>query len=164
MQEALFDVPLYRQFAGLDIGADRLPEKGSLLRFRHLLEQHGLAARMFDAVGGVRASKGLMLKAGTAVDTTIIAAPSSTQNSTGGRDPEMHQTKKDNQWHFGMTSRRRRRPQGGPAQRDAVTSAARPHRWRISAWMPTRGWFTPSRRHLPVSEVDASYLHIAISD
>ncbi len=102
MEEALYDIPLYRQFAGLDIGADRLPDESTILRFRHLLEEHGLSQRIFEHVNALLASQGLMLRAGTAVDATIIAAPSSTKNSTGTRDPEMHQTKKGNQWHFGM--------------------------------------------------------------
>lgn len=102
MEEALYDVPLYRQFAGLDIGADALPDESTILRFRHLLEKHGLAARMFETVRSILLERGLMLKAGTAVDATIIAAPSSTKNKTGTRDPQMHQTKKGNQWHFGM--------------------------------------------------------------
>ena len=101
MEEALFDVPLYRQFAGLS-GMSRLPDRVSILRFRHLLEQHDLAPKMLDAVNATLAAKGLMLKEGTAVDATLIAAPSSTKNGTGTRDPEMHQTKKGNQWYFGM--------------------------------------------------------------
>jgi len=109
MEEALFDVPLYRQFAGLG-GMARLPDRVSILRFRHLLEQHELAPKMLDAVNATLAAKGLLLKEGTAIDATLIAAPSSTKNSTGTRDPEMvsgdesepRTTKKGNQWHFGM--------------------------------------------------------------
>jgi IS5 family transposase len=101
MEEALFDVPLYRQFAGLG-GMNRLPDRVSILRFRHLLEQHELAPKMLEAVNATLAAKGLLLKEGTAVDATLIAAPISTKNGTGTRDPEMHQTKKGNQWHFGM--------------------------------------------------------------
>ena len=101
MEEALFDVPLYRPFAGLS-GMNRLPFRVSILRCRHLLEQHDLAPKMLEAVNATLAAKGLMLKEGTAVDASLIAAPSSTKNSTGTRDPEMHQTKKGNQWYFGM--------------------------------------------------------------
>ncbi|CUA96545.1 IS5 family transposase [Thiomonas bhubaneswarensis] len=101
MEEALFDVPLYRQFAGLS-GMARLPDRVSILRFRHLLEQHELAPKMLEVVNATLAAKGLLLKEGTAIDATRIAAPSSTKNSTGTRDPEMHQTKKGNQWYFGM--------------------------------------------------------------
>ena len=101
MEEALFDVPLYRQFAGLG-GMSRLPDRVSILRFRHLLERHDLAPQMLQTVNATLAAQGLLLKEGTAIDATLIAAPSSTKNSTGTRDPEMHQTKKCNQWHFGM--------------------------------------------------------------
>ena len=102
MEEALYDVPLYREFAGLDVGVDRLPDESTILRFRHLLEAHGLSTRLFDHINMILAERGLLLKAGTAVDATIIAAPSSTKNDTGTRDSEMHQTKKGNQWFFGM--------------------------------------------------------------
>ena len=102
MEEALYDVPLYRQFAGLDIGAEHLPDESTILRFRHLLEEHALSQKIFDAVAQLLSERGLLLKAGTAVDATIIAAPSSTKNKEGKRDPQMHQTKKGNQWHFGM--------------------------------------------------------------
>lgn len=101
MEEALFDTPLYRTFAGLG-NTDRLPDRVSILRFRHLLEKHDLANQFFETVNDMLRAKGLMLQSGTVVDATIIAAPSSTKNSTGKRDPEMHQTKKGNQWHHGM--------------------------------------------------------------
>jgi IS5 family transposase len=102
MEEALYDVPLYREFAGLDEGMTRLPDESTILRFRHLLETHGLAAQMLTLVNEILSEKGLMLKAGSAVDATLISAPSSTKNGSGTRDPEMHQTKKGNQWYFGM--------------------------------------------------------------
>ena len=105
MEEALHDVPLYREFAGLDGTVVRLPDETTILRFRHLLEAHDLAARMLGVVNDILTSKGLMLRAGTAVDATLIAAPSSTKNHDGKRDPEMHQAKKGNQWHFGMKAR-----------------------------------------------------------
>ena len=102
MEEALFDVPMYREFAQLAEGLARLPDESTFLRFRHLLEKHGLAAQMFAAVNATLGAKGLMLKTGSVVDATLIAAPSSTKNNTGTRDPEMHQTKKGNNWYFGM--------------------------------------------------------------
>ncbi len=102
MEEALYDMELFRQFARLDGGIDRLPDESTILRFRHLLEQHDLSLRIMGAVNATLAAKGLLLKAGTVVDATLIAAPSSTKNGSGERDPEMHQTKKGNQWHFGM--------------------------------------------------------------
>ena len=102
MEEALFDVPLYREFAGLDNGNVRLPDESTILRFRHLLETHKLAGPMLATVNDVLRDKGLMLRIGTVVDATLISAPSSTKNDSGQRDPEMHQTKKGNQWYFGM--------------------------------------------------------------
>jgi IS5 family transposase len=102
MEEALYDVPLYREFAGLDEGMTRLPDESTILRFRHLLETHGLAVQMLTLVNEILSEKGLMLKTGSAVDATLISAPSSTKNGSGTRDPEMHQTKKGNQWYFGM--------------------------------------------------------------
>ena len=102
MEEALHDIPLYREFARLDVGITRLPDESTILRFRHLLEAHNLGPQILAAVNAVLSQRGLLLKTGTVVDATLIAAPSSTKNSTGARDPEMHQTKKGNQWHFGM--------------------------------------------------------------
>ena len=102
MEEALYDVPLYREFAGLDEGMTRLPDESTILRFRHLLETHGLAAQMLTLVNEILSEKGLLLKAGSAVAATLISSPSSTKNGSGKRDPEMHQTKKGNQWYFGM--------------------------------------------------------------
>jgi IS5 family transposase len=101
MEEALFETTLYREFAGLS-SVERIPDRVSILRFRHLLEQHQLAPQILAVVNATLADKGLMLKQGTVVDATLIAAPSSTKNQDGERDPEMHQTKKGNQWHFGM--------------------------------------------------------------
>jgi len=101
MEEALHDTPMFREFAGL--GWDtRLPDESTILRFRHLLDKHKLAEQILAVVNELLRGKGLMLKAGTVVDATLIAAPSSTKNQDGERDPEMHQTKKGNQWHFGM--------------------------------------------------------------
>ncbi|HEX5687709.1 MAG TPA: IS5 family transposase [Ideonella sp.] len=101
MEEELHERPLYRRFAGLD-GAARLPDETTILRFRHLLEKQQLAPQVLATINAGLARQGLMLKTGTVVDATIIAAPSSTKNNSGERDPEMHQTKKGNQWHFGM--------------------------------------------------------------
>ena len=102
MEEALHDTPLYGEFARLDAGMARLPDETTILRFRHLLEDHSSSIQLLATINATLIAKGLMLKTGTVVDVTLIAAPSSTKNSTGGRDPEMHQTKKGNQWHFGM--------------------------------------------------------------
>ena len=101
MEEALHDVPLFREFAGLGWDS-RLPDESTILRFRHLLERHKLADQILALVNDLLIGKGLLLKAGTVVDATLIAAPSSTKNKGGQRDPEMHQSKKGNQWFFGM--------------------------------------------------------------
>ena len=102
MEEALYDLPLFQQFVCLDVGTSRLPDESTILRFRHLLEEHQLAQRILATVNATLTDKGLMLREGTVVDATLISAPSSTKNKDGERDPEMHQTKKGNQWHFGM--------------------------------------------------------------
>ena len=101
MEEELHERPLYRRFVGLD-GAARMPDETTILRFRHLLEKHELAPQVLATINAGLAQHGLMLKTGTVVDATIIAAPSSTKNTQGERDPEMHQTRKGKQWHFGM--------------------------------------------------------------
>ena len=101
MEEALHDIALFREFAGLDWDS-RLPDESTILRFRHLLEKHKRAEQIFAVVNDLLRDKGLLLKAGTVVDAALIAAPNSTKNASGERDPEMHQAKKGNQWHFGM--------------------------------------------------------------
>jgi len=90
-----------RQFARLSL-REAIPDETTILNFRHLLERHGLAAKLLEAVNGHLQGKGLLLRQGTIVDATIIDAPSSTRNRSGTRDPQMHQTKKGNQWFFGM--------------------------------------------------------------
>ena len=101
MEETFFDVPLYREFVRLDPHS-RLPDESTILRFRHRLEKHQLAEGVLATVNDVLSSQGLMLRQGSAVDATLIATPSSTKNKDGKRDPEMHLSKKANQWHFGM--------------------------------------------------------------
>lgn len=102
MEEALHDVPLFRDFAGLGGWDDRLPDESTILRFRHVLEKHKLSERILATVNLLLGAKGLMLRSGTVVDATLISAPSSTKNASGERDPEMHQSKKGQQWFFGM--------------------------------------------------------------
>jgi IS5 family transposase len=102
MEDALHDVPLFRDFAGLGGWDDRLPDESTILRFRHVLERHKLAEQILGTVNTLLTAKGLLLKSGTVVDATLIAAPSSTKNSSGERDPEMKQSKKGQQWYFGM--------------------------------------------------------------
>jgi len=102
MEEALHDMPAFRHFAGLDLSRDAMPDETTILRFRHLLEKHDIGAQMLAMVNARLSERGLLFKAGTLVDATIIAAPSSTKNKIGERDPEMHSIKKGNQYHFGM--------------------------------------------------------------
>src|SRR5246127_2048775 len=102
MEEELYEIASMRQFAGLSLARGSVPDETTILNFRHLLEQHGLAREIFDTVKAHLQDAGLLLRQGTIVDATIVAAPSSTKNRTGERDPEMHQTKKGNQWYFGM--------------------------------------------------------------
>lgn len=101
-EEALYDSEAMRRFVGIELGEDAFPDETTILHFRHLLERHELTPRIFEAVRGLLAARGLLLTSGTIVDATIIHAPSSTKNATGERDPEMKQTRKGNQWYFGM--------------------------------------------------------------
>ena len=101
MEEAFFDTPLYREFAQLD-AFGRLPDESPIGRFRHRLEKHKLAEQILTTVNEILSQRGLLLKAGTVVDATLIAAPTSTKNKGKARDPEMHSSKKGNQWYFGM--------------------------------------------------------------
>ena len=100
-EDALYESPVLRRFAGVDLGRAAAPDETTILRFRRLLEHHELCGQILDTVNHYLASKGLHISTGTIVDATIIAAPSSTKNSKGERDPEMHQTRKGNQWFFG---------------------------------------------------------------
>lgn len=101
MEEALYEITPMRAFARLS-ATKPIPDETTILNFRHLLEENDLAPEILRRVNAHLTRKGLMLKRGSIVDATIIAAPSSTKNETGKRDPEMHQAKKGNQWHFGM--------------------------------------------------------------
>ena len=101
-EEALYDSPALRRFAGVDLGRAPAPDETTILNFRHLLERHDLCGAMLDAVNHYLEDRGIRIGTGTIVDATIIHAPSSTKNATGSRDPEMHQTRKGNQWYFGM--------------------------------------------------------------
>jgi len=102
VEEALYDSQAMRSFVGIDLGREPVPDETTVMRFRHLLEEKKLGAKIFEEVGRVLQRRGLRLSKGTIVDATIIAAPSSTKNADGERDPEMHQTKKGQQWYFGM--------------------------------------------------------------
>ena len=123
MEEALHDIPLYREFAKLDGMITRLPDESTILRFRHLLEKHNLAPDMLRVVNDLLSYKGLLLKTGTAIDATLIDAPSSTKNASGERDPEMHQAKKGNEWYFGMKAHIGVDAQSGLVHSVATTAA-----------------------------------------
>jgi IS5 family transposase len=122
-EEALYDSASLRRFAGIDLGREPVPDATSLLRFRHLLEQHQLGEELFAAAGRVLQESGMTLKTGTIVDATLIAAPSSTKNAKKERDPEMHQTRKGKQWYFGMKLHIGVDSQSGLAHSATVTAA-----------------------------------------
>jgi IS5 family transposase len=102
LEDAIYDSQALRGFLGIDLGREAVPDATTLLGFRHLLEQQGLTELIFETVNAGLRERGLMLSKGTITDATIIAAPPSTKNREKARDPEMHQSKKGNQWHFGM--------------------------------------------------------------
>ena len=102
VEEALYDSRAMRRFVGIDLGAEPVPDETTICKFRHLLEAHNLGGELFRLINDYLAENGLDVKTGTIVDATLIDAPSSTKNQAGQRDPEMHQTKKGNQWYFGM--------------------------------------------------------------
>lgn len=102
MEDALYEIESMRRFAGLELIDDAIPDETTILKFRRLLEKHELTARMMNVINAVLESRGMLLKGGTMVDATIIHASPSTKNQEKARDPEMHQTKKGNQWFFGM--------------------------------------------------------------
>ncbi|MDR4468082.1 MAG: IS5 family transposase [Nitrospira sp.] len=102
VEEALYDARTMRQFVGIDLGREPVPDETTICTFRHLLETHQVGEQLFARIREYLAKHGLQVSRGTIVDATIVAAPSSTKNRTKERDPEMHQTKKGNQWYFGM--------------------------------------------------------------
>ena len=101
-EDALYDIAAFRDFCRIDLGRERVPDATTLLNFRHLLEHHQIGAALFAKVGELLLANGMKLSGGTIVDATLIAAPPSTKNLEQSRDPEMHQSKKGNQWYFGM--------------------------------------------------------------
>jgi transposase, IS5 family len=115
-EEALYDMALFREFAMIDLGEERVPDATTMLKFRRLLERHDLSRAIFDRVNALLADRGLTVSGGTMVDATLIHAPSSTKNESRERDPEMHQVKKGNQYYFvhcvhlASRDRRKRRP------------------------------------------------------
>ena len=102
MEDAIYDSQSIRRFVGIDLARESAPDATTLLKFRRLLEEHGLTRTLFETINAHLADKGLMMREGTIVDASIIAAPPSTKNRANARDPEMHQTRKGKQWYFGM--------------------------------------------------------------
>jgi transposase, IS5 family len=102
LEDALYDSQALRDFVGIDLSRESVPDATTLLKFRRLLQDNDLTRALFEQINAHLSEQGLLMRAGTIVDATIIAAPSSTKNHDKARDPEMHQTKKGNQWHFGM--------------------------------------------------------------
>ena len=102
LEDALYDSQALRDFVGIDLSRQSVPDATTLLKFRRLLQDNDLTRALFDEINAHLGEQGLLMRAGTIVDATIIAAPSSTKNEGNTRDPEMHQTKKGNQWYFGM--------------------------------------------------------------
>ncbi len=102
VEDAVYDSYAMRRFMGLDFAVEQVPDATTLLHFRHLLEKHSLGEKLLAAQGEIFETEGWIMRGGSIVDATIIAAPSSTKNAAGQRDPQMHQTKKGNQWYFGM--------------------------------------------------------------
>jgi IS5 family transposase len=123
LEDAIYDSQALRTFAGIDLSVAGVPDATTLLQFRHLLEKHELTKRIFEEVGALLAQKKLTLREGTIVDATMIAAPSSTKNERKERDPEMHQAKKGNQWHFGLKAHLGVDADSGLAHSVSVTAA-----------------------------------------
>ena len=124
MEDALYDIESMRQFADIDIETDVIPDETTILNFRHLLERHNLTKQIFEKTKRYLSEKGLLLREGTIVDATIINAPSSTKNQDRTRDKEMRQTKKGNQWYFGMKAHVGTDTGRGLAHSIVVTDAA----------------------------------------
>jgi IS5 family transposase len=124
MEDALYDIESLRRFADIDIEVDVIPDETTILNFRHLLERHHLTQKIFEKTQQYLAEKGLLLREGTIVDATIINAPSSTKNQDKTRDKEMRQTKKGNQWYFGMKAHVGTDTGRGLAHSVVVTDAA----------------------------------------
>jgi IS5 family transposase len=122
-EEALYDIAAFRDFCRIDLGRERVPDATTLLSFRHLLEKHRLGEALFAKVGELLLANGMKLSGGTIVDATLIAAPPSVKNQDKSRDPEMHQAKKGNQWHFGMKLHIGADSQSGLVHSASVTAA-----------------------------------------
>ena len=127
-EEALYDIQSMRAFCNLELGRDPIPDETTILNFRHLLETHGLTKAVFEAVAEHLEARGALLRGGTIVDATLIAASPSTKNEAGKRDPEMRSSKKGNQWYFGMKAHIGVDADSGLVHTAGVTSGKRARR------------------------------------
>lgn len=124
MEDGLYDIESLRRFAGIELLDEAVPDETTILKFRHLLERHELTAKLFAEVTELLEEQQLLLRQGTIVDATIVAAPPSTKNASRSRDPEMSQTKKGNTWHFGMKAHIGVDAKSGLAHTVVVTTAS----------------------------------------
>jgi transposase, IS5 family len=140
LEDALYDSQALRDFVGIDLSRESVPDATTLLKFRRLLLEHDLTRALFEEINAHLAERGLLMRAGTIVDATIIAAPSSTKNSKGERDPDMHQAKKGNQWHFGMKAHIGVDAESGlvhnPRGSSWSSRRTRASRWLCRTWPP----------------------------
>ena len=174
VEELLYESPVIRRFVAIDLGIASAPDETTILRFRHMLEKHDLGGLMLDSVNVHLEAKGIKIQPGTIVDATIIHAPSSTKNASGERDPEMKQTKKGNQWFFGMKAHIGVDAKEGTVHTLVMTSANEPTarccptpdarrgaqgvgRWRLSGADPSnqKGRSERAGHDLPQDEVQA---------
>jgi transposase, IS5 family len=123
LEDAIYDSQAMRDFIGVDLGGESVPDATTLLKFRHLLEENELTKAIFEEIGTHLRQKKLLMKEGSIVDATIISAPSSTKNGEGKRDPQMHQTRKGNQWYFGMKAHIGTDAESGLVHRVVATAA-----------------------------------------
>jgi len=123
-EEALYDMESMRRFGGLELGRDAIPDETTILNFRHLLERHDLTKAVFETVSGYLEERGCLLRGGTIMDATLIAASPSTKNRERKRDPEMSQSKKGNQWYFGMKAHIGVDARGGLVHTAGVTTGS----------------------------------------
>ena len=123
LEDAIYDSQAMRLFVGIDLSQEGVPDATTLLKFRHLLERHDLTRGIFEEITTMLSEQKCLMKEGTIVDATIIAAPSSTKNQSRQRDPEMHQTRKGNEWHFGMKAHLAVDAQSGLVQKVIGTAA-----------------------------------------
>lgn len=137
-EEALYGIESVRRFAGFELGRDAIPDETAILDFRHWLERHDLAKTLFEAVAELLEEKKLLLRGGTIVDATLIAAPPSTKNKEKRRDPEMSQSKKGNAWHFGMKAHAGADARSGLVHTAGVTAGS-VHDARVNRQAHTRG-------------------------